>query len=212
MQPEKIDALWNCTAFPSAATKADVHSIFVLDHAFRNAQPRFDWFLSRWKETHDINTTHSTVELDEEGNGISNDGSWGDIEDEFLSLVHRVGVTTVAMMENDSNPNHVEETQSTNTLEAEVECPVQRLQNILVEVLEEARDDRRSLRFFVAASIDNIRSSVGQQQADFLDSESAQFHEKLALLRSEINTLKVQLNKLIALINKMSLALARNCT
>ncbi|MCO5592475.1 hypothetical protein L7F22_046478 [Adiantum nelumboides] len=40
MQPEKIEALWNCMAFPSAATKADIRSIFVLEYAYRNAQPR----------------------------------------------------------------------------------------------------------------------------------------------------------------------------
>ncbi|MCO5591610.1 hypothetical protein L7F22_045599 [Adiantum nelumboides] len=94
-------------------------------------------------------------------------------------------------MEHDSSPSHVEETQSGEMLEGEVECPVQRLQNILVQVLEEACDNRRSLHSLATVSIDGIRSTIGQQQVDLLDSELTQFHEELALLLREINNLKV---------------------
>ncbi|MCO5563802.1 hypothetical protein L7F22_017450 [Adiantum nelumboides] len=174
MEPEKIDALWNCMAFPTAATKADIRSIFVLEYVYRNAQPRVDWYLSRWKERHDVDNTHSAAEMNEEGYGAACDGSWGDIG-----------------MDHDTNPSHVEETQGGETPEAEVDCPVQRLHDSLVQVLEEARDDRCSPRSLVVASIDDIITTIGEQQVDLLDSESTQFHEELALLRREIHNLKV---------------------
>ncbi|MCO5570324.1 hypothetical protein L7F22_024043 [Adiantum nelumboides] len=111
MEPEKIEALWKCLAFPSTTTKGDICSIFVLHDAYRNAQPRADWFTSRWKETHHVDNAESPAQTNQETDALGNDSSWGDIGDEFLPLVHSTG------MEDESDHAHVEETQSEETAE-----------------------------------------------------------------------------------------------
>ncbi|KAI5076076.1 hypothetical protein GOP47_0008141 [Adiantum capillus-veneris] len=56
MPMKKIKALWQCMIFPSTVSYQDVIDIFVLDEAYTNAQPRVDWFLRRWQETHSDHT------------------------------------------------------------------------------------------------------------------------------------------------------------
>ncbi|MCO5579856.1 hypothetical protein L7F22_033718 [Adiantum nelumboides] len=88
--------------------------------------------MSRWKETHDVDNAESPAQSNQEGHPVGNDSSWGDIGDDFLPLMHSVG------MEDDSEPTHVEESQSEEIAEANPDCPMARLHDVLLQLLVEA--------------------------------------------------------------------------
>ncbi|KAI5070598.1 hypothetical protein GOP47_0014941 [Adiantum capillus-veneris] len=84
MEMAKIKSLWNCMIYPSCTTYEDIVSIFVAN------DPRENWFFSRWKER------HSPSPASVENHNVDTELSDAQIGNDFVPLVHRTNVTTVA--------------------------------------------------------------------------------------------------------------------
>ncbi|KAI5077190.1 hypothetical protein GOP47_0007014 [Adiantum capillus-veneris] len=226
MYLKKIRVMWCCMAFPSTVTYQDIVSIFVANDLYANAQPRADWFRSQWeaierylsvsvinKELTDTTAFKETNVDDPKANVVIIDDSDDDDEgtqigDDFMPLVHRTEAILI-VMEEGGHLNAVEATDTQDTFEGVEEDLVERLKEILLQIWTEVHGhDNGTLKFFIKESVKSIKNVVQDCQVNVADIKVADLEEQIVALR-EVSSLKVQLNKLNALVIRLNNVIGR---
>ncbi|KAI5073551.1 hypothetical protein GOP47_0011564 [Adiantum capillus-veneris] len=179
MQMGKIKAIWTCMIHPSTTSYQDIVSIFVNNEMYATTHPRAHWFHSRWQGRESPSAT-------------SVENEHFDIEARDAEIVQEWSRRT-----------------KTSCLDLMTHSMQEMLIGIVREVIEDETSNQASLRLEVVADVHGLKDATDNYAVGIVDVQVTKLEEQIFVLRKEVEGIKIELNKLNAIVCRFSNLLNR---
>ncbi|KAI5056629.1 hypothetical protein GOP47_0028447 [Adiantum capillus-veneris] len=127
---------------------------------------------------------------------------------EFIPLVTRRGVTTIARSMEQSSPRDSADTQAPKPPALDDDATLDRLHDVLLQMWSQLRgntpEDSTTLHTFIHNSVDNLKNMINEYEVNVTDVQISELQEQIQCLRIEVTSLKVQLNRLNAIVARLN--------